>query len=91
MKAGPDNMIGVQAGLETGSLRLIGKYADRKLAPYDPSEWHWVVKEGVKTMNENIRTNAKKVTNSLSPKTFLNDMNNRDFDLVIENNAWKVK
>ncbi len=53
MKAGPDNMIGVQAGLETGSLRLIGKYADRKLAPYDPSEWHWVVKEGVKTMNEN--------------------------------------
>jgi hypothetical protein len=39
MKAGPDNMIGVQAGLETGSLRLIGKYADRKLAPYDPSEW----------------------------------------------------
>jgi len=53
MKAGPDNMIGVQAGLETGSLRLIGKYADRKLAPYDPSEWHWVVKEGVKAMNEN--------------------------------------
>ena len=53
MKAGPDNMIGVQAGFETGSLRLIGKYADRKLAPYDPSEWHWVVKEGVKTMNEN--------------------------------------
>ena len=46
-------MIGVQAGFETGSLRLIGKYADRKLAPYDPSEWHWVVKEGVKSMNEN--------------------------------------
>ena len=48
MKAGPDNMIGVQAGFETGSLRLIGKYADRKLAPYSPDEWHWVVKEGVK-------------------------------------------
>ena len=26
-----------------------------------------------------------------SPKTFLNDMNNRDFDLVIENNTWIVK
>ena len=52
MKAGPDNMIGIQAGFETGSLRLIGKYADRKLAPYDPSEWHWVVKEGVKTLNQ---------------------------------------
>jgi len=52
MKAGPDNMIGVQAGFETGSLRLIGKYADRKLAPYSPDEWHWVVKEGVKTLNQ---------------------------------------
>ena len=43
---------GVQCGLETGSIRLIGKYADRKLAPFKPSEWHWVVKEGVKTLNE---------------------------------------
>ena len=32
--------------------RLIGKYADRKLAPFKPSEWHWVVKTGVKTLNE---------------------------------------
>lgn len=53
IKAGPDNMIGVQCGLETGSLRLIGKYADRKLSPYKPEEWHWIVKEAVKTLNEN--------------------------------------
>jgi radical SAM superfamily enzyme YgiQ (UPF0313 family) len=53
IRAGPDNMIGIQCGFETGSLRLIGKYADRKLSPYKPEEWHWIVKEGVKTLNEN--------------------------------------
>ena len=53
MNAGPQNIVGIQCGFETGSLRLIGKYADRKLAPYSPQEWHWVVKEGVKTLNEN--------------------------------------
>ena len=53
IKSGPDNLTGIQCGFETGSLRLIEKYADRKLAPYAPEEWHWVVKEGVKTLNEN--------------------------------------
>ena len=53
IRAGPDNHIGVQCGLETGSIRLIGKYADRKLAPYKPEEWHWVVKTAIKTLNEN--------------------------------------
>jgi len=53
IKAGPDNLIGIQCGLETGSLRLIEKYADRKLAPFKPEEWHWIVKESVKTLNEN--------------------------------------
>lgn len=53
IRAGPKNMIGIQCGFETGSLRLIGKYADRKLSPYKPEEWHWIVKEGVKTLNEN--------------------------------------
>ena len=48
----PDNHIGIQCGLETGSTRLIGKYADRKLAPFKPNEWHWVVKHGVKTLNQ---------------------------------------
>jgi radical SAM superfamily enzyme YgiQ (UPF0313 family) len=53
IKASPDNHIGIQCGFETGSIRLIGKYADRKLAPFKPSEWHWVVKQAVKTLNEN--------------------------------------
>jgi radical SAM superfamily enzyme YgiQ (UPF0313 family) len=53
IRAGADNHIGIQCGFETGSVRLIGKYADRKLAPYKPAEWHWVVKTGVKTLNEN--------------------------------------
>lgn len=53
IRAGPSNLIGIQCGFETGSLRLIEKYADRKLAPFSPAEWHWVVKEGVKTLNEN--------------------------------------
>ena len=53
IKASPSNLIGIQCGFETGSMRLIEKYADRKLAPYAPSEWHWVVKESVKTLNEN--------------------------------------
>jgi radical SAM superfamily enzyme YgiQ (UPF0313 family) len=53
IKASPSNHIGIQCGFETGSVRLIGKYADRKLAPYQPEEWHWVVKKAVKTLNEN--------------------------------------
>jgi radical SAM superfamily enzyme YgiQ (UPF0313 family) len=52
IRAAADNHIGIQCGFETGSTRLIGKYADRKLAPYKPSEWHWVVKTAVKTLNE---------------------------------------
>ena len=52
IRSSPENKIGIQCGFETGSLRLIGKYADRKLSPYKPEEWHWVVKEGVKTLNE---------------------------------------
>ena len=53
IKATQSNHIGIQCGFETGSIRLIGKYADRKLAPYQPAEWHWVVKNAVKTLNEN--------------------------------------
>ena len=53
IRASTSNHIGIQCGFETGSIRLIGKYADRKLAPYQPTEWHWVVKTAVKTLNEN--------------------------------------
>src|ERR671918_297705 len=53
IRSSPENHIGIQCGFETGSTRLIGKYADRKLSPFKPSEWHWVVKNGIKTLNEN--------------------------------------
>jgi radical SAM superfamily enzyme YgiQ (UPF0313 family) len=53
IRSGPGNITGIQCGLETGSVRLIDKYADRKLAPFKPEEWHWVVKEAVKTLNKN--------------------------------------
>jgi len=52
IRSSPENHIGIQCGFETGSTRLIGKYADRKLAPFKPNEWHWVVKHGVKTLNQ---------------------------------------
>lgn len=53
VRAGPSNHIGIQCGFETGSTRLIGKYAGRKLAPFSSDEWHWVVKQALKTLNEN--------------------------------------
>ena len=52
IRSSPENHIGIQCGFETGSTRLIGKYADRKLTPFKPNEWHWVVKHGVKTLNQ---------------------------------------
>jgi radical SAM superfamily enzyme YgiQ (UPF0313 family) len=52
IRAGPNNHIGIQCGLETGSTRLIQKYADRKLAPFRANEWHWVVKQAIKSFNE---------------------------------------
>ena len=39
---------------------------------------------------DNIHTQYKIIYNG-SPKTFLNDMNNRSFDLKMENNVWTVK
>src|SRR5205809_6469000 len=38
IRASSSNHIGIQCGFETGSVRLIGKYADRKLDPYKPAE-----------------------------------------------------
>ena len=38
----------------------------------------------------NIRTQYRIIYNG-SPKTFLNVMGNRNFDLVIKNNVWKIK
>ena len=40
------------------STRLIGKDADRELSRFKPNEWHWVVKHGVKTLNQDHRVPA---------------------------------
>ncbi|MGC9209002.1 MAG: B12-binding domain-containing radical SAM protein [Nitrososphaeria archaeon] len=53
MKAGPNNIIGLQPGLETGSVRLVKKYMSRKALPFSAEEWPDVVFEGTRVLNEN--------------------------------------
>lgn len=45
--------VGIQSGLETGSVSLVEKIMPRKLLPYQPSEWPEVVRESIKVLNEN--------------------------------------
>jgi len=42
-------------------------------------------------LNFNNKLTQYRIIYNGSPKTFFNDMNNRYFDLVIENNVWTVK
>jgi hypothetical protein len=42
-------------------------------------------------LNFNNKYTKYRIVYNGSPKTFLNDMVNRNFDLVMENNVWKVK
>jgi radical SAM superfamily enzyme YgiQ (UPF0313 family) len=53
LRAGPDHLIGVQSGLETGSTRLIADYMPLKCKPFQPSEWADTVFEGTRVWNEN--------------------------------------
>lgn len=43
----------VEAGIETGSIRLMKKYMPGKMLPYKPEEWHDVVTKAIEIMNEN--------------------------------------
>ncbi len=45
--------IGIQSGLETGSIALVEKVMPRKLLPFQPSEWPEVVLDSIKILNEN--------------------------------------
>lgn len=45
--------IGIQSGLETGSVSLVEKIMPRKLLPFKPSEWPEVVLESIKILNDN--------------------------------------
>ena len=42
-------------------------------------------------LNFNNKFTQYRIIYNGSPKTFLNDMNNKYFDLEIENNVWTVK
>jgi len=42
-------------------------------------------------LNFNNKSTQYKIIYNGSPKTFLNDMVNKNFDLTMENNVWKVK
>ncbi|GBC74577.1 MULTISPECIES: B12-binding domain-containing radical SAM protein [Candidatus Nitrosocaldus] len=44
---------GVQIGLETASPALIRRHMPYKVKPFTPEEWPWLVREGIKLLNEN--------------------------------------
>ncbi|GIU70985.1 MAG: radical SAM protein [Candidatus Nitrosocaldaceae archaeon] len=50
---GPDRWNGVQVGLETASPSLIAKHMPYKVKPFSPEEWPWVVRNGIKLLNDN--------------------------------------
>jgi radical SAM superfamily enzyme YgiQ (UPF0313 family) len=53
LRAGPDAYVGIQPGIETGSIRLIKKYMAQKAKPFQAEEWWDVVLQGTKVFNEN--------------------------------------
>jgi len=53
IRASPDNIIGIQPGLETGSARLIKRYMPFKAKPFSPDEWPDVIFHGTRILNEN--------------------------------------
>jgi radical SAM superfamily enzyme YgiQ (UPF0313 family) len=50
---GPGKWNAVQAGIETGSSRLIKKHMPYKSKPFSPDEWLDIVLEGTKVLNRN--------------------------------------
>ena len=50
---GPSKWSAVQAGIETGSSRLIKKHMPYKSKPFSPDEWSDIVLEGTKVLNRN--------------------------------------
>ncbi len=53
LRARADKWIGIQSGLETGSIPLVERIMPRKLLPFKPSEWPEVVLESIKILNDN--------------------------------------
>lgn len=53
IRSGPDNWIGIQTGLETGSATIFEKWMPLKGKPFAPEEWPDVVFNGTCVFNEN--------------------------------------
>lgn len=53
LRGGPDSFIGIQPGLETGSIRLLKKYMAQKAKPFSAEEWWNVALQATKVFNEN--------------------------------------
>lgn len=53
LELGRNNLSGFQVGLETGSPRLVEKYARNKAKPWSPEQWPEVAERGFAAMTEN--------------------------------------
>jgi radical SAM superfamily enzyme YgiQ (UPF0313 family) len=53
VRAGPTKWIGIQIGLETGSVALIKRYMENKPKPFSAEEWQKVILEGTYILNKN--------------------------------------
>lgn len=53
VRSGPQDYLGVEVGIETGSVRLAKKIMPVKSAPYPPEEWPDVVEDAFAIMHEN--------------------------------------
>ncbi len=53
LRAGPDNWIGIQPGLETGSIELARKIMPFKAKPLSVNEWPEIVIKGTEIFNKN--------------------------------------
>lgn len=53
LRAGPDNWIGIQPGLETGSIELARKIMPLKAKPLSVNEWPEIVIKGTEIFNKN--------------------------------------
>lgn len=52
-RLGPGKWLAVQPGLESAAPRIVKQWLALKVKPFSNEEWPWVVREGVRILNEN--------------------------------------
>ena len=52
-RLGPSRWLAVQPGLESAAPRIVNQWLAWKVKPFSNEEWPWVVREGVRILNEN--------------------------------------